>query len=89
MHTFKNTTHVLKTFFCMPIGHKYCISLFNLFHIVQKRVYTGLLQGRSSGGARPPPEIFRFELNSATKKEFCLRKLNGQLPMETTVSKYC
>ena len=27
-----------------------------------------------AGGSRAPPEIFRFELNSATKKEFCLRK---------------
>ena len=35
------------------------------------------LQARSRGrskGARAPPEIFRFELNSATKVEFCLLK---------------
>jgi len=28
--------------------------------------------GGEAGGARAPPEIFRFELNSATKVEFCL-----------------
>ena len=40
--------------------------------------------GETGGGARAPPEIFRFELNSATKVEFCL--LKWQLSMEATVS---
>ena len=42
--------------------------------------------GGETGGARAPPEIFRFELNSATNVEFCL--LKWQLSMEATVSKY-
>ena len=29
------------------------------------------------GGSSPPPEIFRFELNSVTKVEFCLLKLTA------------
>ena len=37
-------------------------------------------QARSRGEARvssPPPEIFRFELNSTAKVEFCLLKLTA------------
>ena len=47
------------------------------------------VKARSRGtgmGARHPPEIFRFQLNSATEVEFCLLK---SMSMETTVSKYC
>ena len=36
-------------------------------------------------GARAPPEIFRFELNSATKVEFCLLKwtaVNGSYSVQ-------
>ena len=32
------------------------------------------VEGGGAGGARAPPEIFRLELNSATKVEFCLLK---------------
>ena len=32
---------------------------------------------RQGGRAPPPPEIFRFELNSTTKVEFCLLKLTA------------
>ena len=31
-------------------------------------------RGRGGGGSSPPPEIFRLELNSATKVEFFLLK---------------
>ena len=34
-----------------------------------------LAGGKAGGGLNPnPPEIFRFDLNSATKVEFCLLK---------------
>ena len=46
-----------------------------------------LVAGGGAGGAGAPPEIFRLELNSATKVEFFYR--NGQLSMEAKVSKYC
>ena len=34
---------------------------------IYERESTGPNQGGRQGGARAPPEIFRFELNSATK----------------------
>ena len=43
--------------------------------------------GREAGGLEPLPEVFRFELNSATKK-WTFAYENGQLSMEATVSKY-
>ena len=40
IHTFKNTTQLLKTFFCKQIAHKCYVLSFNLFHLVQTRVYS-------------------------------------------------
>ena len=42
--------------------------------ISSKTCFYRPVAGEKQGGVEPPPEIFRFELNSATKKEFCLRK---------------
>ena len=44
-------------------------------------------RGRGRGVSSPPQEIFRLELNSATKVEFFY--YNGQVSMEAKVSKYC
>ena len=40
IHNFKNASQPLKTVFCKPIAHKYCMSSFNLFHLVQTRDYS-------------------------------------------------
>ena len=38
-------------------------------------IFRSVAQGERQGGLEPPPPgIFRFELNSATKLEFCLLK---------------
>ena len=38
-------------------------------------IFRSVAQGERQGGLEPPPPgIFRFELNSATKVEFCLLK---------------
>ena len=52
---------------------------------------TGPWQGERKGGARAPPEIFRFELNSATNVEFCLLQWKPQFPSIVDHSKimYC
>ena len=44
--------------------------------------------GGEALGARALPEMIRFELNSATKVEFCLLKWTA-VNMAATVSKYC
>ena len=41
---------------------------------VESRFDSTQSSGGEAGEARAPPEIFRFELNSATKVEFCLLK---------------
>ena len=41
---------------------------------LKEKEKTAPQQGERQGGARAPPEIFRFELTSATKVEVCLLK---------------